>query len=148
MRKMFNFHRFEESPLADFSIFNKFSKRPFLRLVLTSIICIVVGGVAGLILNYQTVKELRSAESEATLPVVEEEEGSQEKIATYSGTIKPSVYSKGAHYLEDDDGEVIVLLESPKIDLALIEGWEVEVEGTVENTEEGQLLMKVAEVRL
>ena len=117
-----------------------------MRLVFLSIICIVAGVAAGLILNYQTVKELRSAEIEATLPVVVEEE--QEKIATYSGTIKPSVYSKGTHYLEDAGGEVIVLLESPKIDLALIEGWEVEVEGTVENTEEGQLLMKVAEVRL
>ena len=43
---------------------------------------------------------------------------------------------------------MIVLLESPKIDLSLIEGWEVEVEGTIEETEEGQKLLEVTEVRL
>ncbi len=134
-----------------FPIFNqfsisKFSNKPFLKLVVISAVCVGLGAAVGLGLNYKTLRELRSEQVAPVSSVVAEEE--QEKIATYSGTIKPSVYLKGTHYLESADGEVIVLLESPKIDLALIEGWEVEVEGTVKNTEEGQLLMKVAEVRL
>ncbi len=123
-------------------------KKKILKLILISVAFVAVGVVIGLVLNYKTLKELRSEQNAPVPSVVVEEEGSQEKIATYSGTIKPSIYSKGKHYLEGAGGEVIVLLESPKIDLALIEGWEVEVEGTVEDTKEGQLLMKVAEVRL
>ena len=85
-----------------FSIFNqlsisKFSNRPLLKLVFIAVVCVILGVIVGLVLNYQTLKELRSEEIETALPVIAEEE---EKIATYSGTIKPSVYSKGTHYLE------------------------------------------------
>ena len=126
------------------------NKKTILRLALISIAFITIGAVVGLVLNYQTLKELRSSDVARQPPVAVEEE-EQEKIATYSGTIKPSapaLYSEGTHYLEDADGEMIVLLESPKIDLSLIEGWEVEVEGTIEETEEGQKLLEVTEVRL
>jgi len=132
-----------------FSIFNKFSKKPLLRLAFVSIVCVTLGVVVGLVLNYQTLKKLRSEDIEPAPPVVVEEK-EEEKIATYSGTIKPAgkLYPQATHYLENENGEMILLLESPKIDLGLIEGWEVEVEGTVENTEEGRLLMEVSEVRL
>ena len=127
------------------------NKKQLLKLGLISVAAISIGALVGLVLNYGTLKERRSGGEVSTPPSpIEEEE--QEKIATYSGTIKPSapsIYMEGTHYLEGADGGVIVLLESPKIDLGLIEGWEVEVEGTVKKTVEGdQTIMEVAEVRL
>ena len=145
MGKMFNF----QFPIfSQFSI-SKFSNRPLLKLVFIAVVCVILGGIVGLVLNYQTLKELRSEEIETALPVVAEEE---EKIATYSGTIKPSVYSKGTHYLEDDGGSVIVLLKGGEIEsgfLELLEGRRVEVVGRIEEAvEEGFDLLEVNEVHL
>lgn len=110
---------------------------------------ITFGAVVGLALNYQTLKELRSPKVEPVPPAVVEEE--EEKIATYSGTIKPSapsLYSEGTHFLEDENGEIVALLKSAKIDLSFIEGQTVEVEGRVKKTVEGeQMILDVEKVR-
>ncbi len=125
-------------------------KKHLLKLGLVSLAAIAIGAVVGLVLNYQTIQKLRSEPVETTLPVVEEE--AQEKIATYSGKIKPSIQPEiAAHYLEGDDGEIIVFLKSGKIEsgfLEMLEGQMVEVVGTIEENNEGQKVMEVDEVHL
>ena len=127
-------------------------KKHFLKLVLISVAAIVVGAVVGLILNYQNIKELREGPSAPSIPLSQVEE-KQEKIATYSGKIKPSIRPEiAAHYLEDDNGEIIVFLKSGKIEsgfLGILEGQTVEVVGEiVETMEDGQEVLKVDEVHL
>ncbi len=132
-------------------ISNPHVKSQILRLGLISVATITAGIVIGLILNYRTLKELRSTETETTPSVVKEEQ-SQEKIATYSGKIKPSIRPEiASHYLEDDSGNIIVFLKSGKIEsgfLGILEGQTVEVAGTVAENEEGQKIMEVEEVHL
>jgi len=125
-------------------------KKKILKLILISVAFITVGVVVGLGLNYKTLKELRSAEREATLPVVEEE--SEEKIATHSGTIKPAgkLFKAADHYLEDENGNIKALLKGGKIDLNFVEGQSVEVEGEVGYVVEGDqqfLILEVLKVR-
>lgn len=114
---------------------------------------IAAGAVIGLVLNYQTIKELREGPEAPPVPSSQvEEEKKEEKIATYSGTIKPSIQPEiAAHYLEDDSGKVIVFLKSGKIEsgfLGMLEGQTVEVVGAVEEDDKGQMVMEVDEVHL
>jgi len=126
----------------------KLDKKKLLKLGLISIAFIIVGAVVGLVLNYQALREIRSEPVEVTLPVVEEER--EEKIATYSGKIKPSIRPEiAAHYLEDDEGEIIVFLKSGKIEsgfLGILEGQTVEVVGELVGGD--QEVLKVDEVHL
>ena len=60
----------------------------------------------------------------------------------FSGVVEslgPSIYMQGTHKLLSDDGEIKALLESSKIDLNVINGMKVKVEGKVIKTIEGQL---------
>ena len=126
------------------------AKKQLLKLGLVSMAAITVGVAIGLALNYQTLRELR--ERPKPLPAsptqVEKEE---EKIATFSGKIKPlgpSIYMEGTHFLEDEDGKMITLLESSEIDLSFLEGQTVEVEGKVRKAIEGeQMVLEVEKVR-
>ncbi len=124
-------------------------KKHLLKLGLISLAAITVGAFVGLVLNYQTLKKLRSEPAEPAPPVVEEKE--EEKIATFSGKIKPlgpSIYMEGTHFLEDEKGETILLLESSKIDLGFLEGQTVEVEGRLKKAVEGgQKILEVEKVR-
>jgi len=126
-------------------------KKKLLKLSLTSVVAIVIGAFVGLVLNYQVIKDLRSEPVKVSLPVAEKEE-EQEKVATFSGKIKPSVKPEiAAHYLEDDEGNIIVFLKSGKIEsgfLGILEGQAVEVVGTVEEGSEGQKVLEVDEVHL
>ena len=127
-------------------------KKKLLKLGLISVAFITVGALVGLILNYRTLKELRSEQFEPAPSVVAVEEDS-EKITTYLGKIKPSIRPEiAAHYLEDDEGEMIVFLKSGKIEsgfLEMLEGQAVEVVGTVKKTVAGdQTVMEVDEVHL
>ena len=127
------------------------SKKKLLKLGLISVAFMTVGAFVGLVLNYRTLKELRSSNVAHQPPVVVEEE--KEKIATYSGKIKPSIRPEiAAHYLEDEEGNIIIFLQSGKIEsgfLEMLEGQMVEVVGTVKKTVEGgQAVMEVTEVRL
>jgi len=126
------------------------SKKKLLKLGLISVAFVIVGTVVGLILNYQTIKNLRSEPVEATLPVVEE--APQEKVATYSGKIKPSIRPEiAAHYLEGDNGEIIIFLKSGEIEsgfLEMLEGQMVEVVGLPASSQGGQEVLEVDEVHL
>ena len=123
-----------------------FPKKPLLRLAFVSIVCVIFGAVVGLGLNYKTLKELRSDQVEPAPSVVEEEE--QEKIATYSGTIKPAgkLFEGADHYLEDENGNMKTLLKGGKIDLSFVEGQSVEVEGKLKYIVEGDQQLPVLEV--
>ena len=122
----------------------------FLKLALVSVTAIAIGALIVLILNYQTLKELRSPDATHQSPVAVEEE-EEEKIATYSGKIKPSIRPEiAAHYLEDDAGKIIVFLKSGKIEsgfLEMLEGQMVEVVGEITKTG-GQEVLEVDEVHL
>lgn len=120
-------------------------------MVLISTAFVTTGALIGLVLNYRTLRELRSETVEGVPSVVEEEE--KEKIATYSGKIKPSIQKEvAAHYLEDDEGNIIVFLQSGKIEsgfLEMLEGQMVEVVGEIVKTVEGgQAVLEVDEVHL
>jgi len=133
-------------------ISNPHVKSQILRLGLISIVTITVGIVIGLILNYQTIKELREEPAMPSMSSSQIEE-KKEKIATYSGKIKPSIRPEiAAHYLEDDNGEIIVFLKSGKIEsgfLGILEGQTVEVVGEIiETKEDGQRVLEVDEVHL
>jgi len=130
-------------------------KKNILKLALISVAAVTVGAAIGLALNYRTLKKLR----EETLPLsnspsskVEEEEKEEEKIATFSGKIKPSTRPEiAADYLEDESGNILVFLRGGKVEtgfLQLLEGQAVEVVGAVEETKEGQKVMEVDEVHL
>jgi len=128
------------------------SKKKLLKLGLISVAFMTVGAFVGLVLNYQTIKELREGPSVPPTPSSQVEE-EKEKIATYSGKIKPSIRPEiAAHYLEDEEGNIIIFLQSGKIEsgfLEMLEGQMVEVVGTVKKTVEGgQAVMEVTEVRL
>ena len=128
-------------------------KRHFLKLALISVAAVAIGALVGLILNYQTIKELREEPKAPPVPSSQVEEKEEEKIATYSGRIKPSIQPEiAAHYLEGKDGEIIVFLKSGKIEsgfLGILEGQTVEVVGEiVETMEDGQEVLKVDEVHL
>ena len=90
--------------------------------------------------------ELEIAPEELEIAPSEEEE--KEKIATYSGKIKPSgkLFEGADHYLEDENGNMECLLRSGKIDLDFIEGQSVEVEGKIEYIVEGDQQFPILEV--
>jgi len=133
-----------------------FSKTHLLKLALISVAAIAVGALVGLALNYQTLKEIREGPQSLpdNLSLLEggKEKKPQEKIATYSGKIKPSLEPEVAsHYLEDDGGNMIIFLKSGKIDsgfLGLLEGQTVEVVGAVKESSDGQKILEVNEVHL
>ncbi len=130
------------------------SKKHFLKLALISLVAVAVGAVVGLALNYKTLKELREEQKASEVSSVSPSptEEPEEKVATFSGKIKPSVKPEiAAHYLEDDEGNIIVFLKSGKIEsgfLGILEGQAVEVVGTVEEGSEGQKVLEVDEVHL
>jgi hypothetical protein len=104
-------------------------------------------------LNYQTIKEVREEPSTPVPSDQVEEEKPEEKIATYSGKIKPSLQPEiAAHYLEDENGQTIIFLRSGKIEsgfLEVLEGQMVEVMGKIVKTSEnGQEVLEVDEVHL
>ncbi len=128
-----------------------FEKKHFLKLALISVAAIAIGAGTVLALNYKTLKNLQRVPEPATVAPAEEEEEQQEKIATYSGKIKPSIRPEiAAHYLEDDEGEIIVFLKSGKIEsgfLEMLEGQLVEVVGEITKTG-GQEVLEVDGVHL
>jgi len=126
------------------------NKKSVVRLGLVAVVALTVGAIIGLVLNYQTLRELRK---EPTPPPPPEPpiRREREKIATFSGTIKPlasSIHMEGTHFLEDENGEMITLLKSSKIDLSFLEGQTVEVEGRIKKAVEGeQTVLEVEKVR-
>lgn len=130
-------------------------KNHLLKLSLISIAAITVGALIGLALNYQTLKKLREEPKPLPTPPsseVGEEEKEEEKIATFSGKIKPSTRPEiAANYLEDDAGNLLIFLKSGKVEsgfLQLLEGQAVEVVGTVKESSNGQRVLEVDEVHL
>jgi len=131
------------------------SKKKLLKLGLVSIAAITIGAIIGLVFNYQTIRELREGPKEpppTSSSSQVKEEKAQEKIATYSGKIKPSLEPEiAAHYLEGSDGKITIFLKSGEIEsgfLGIIEGQTVEVVGRVETLGGGQEVLEVDEVRL
>ena len=130
------------------------SKKQLLKLGMISAVAIALGALVGLVLNYETLKNLQKPSEVSSVPVtLVEEEERQEKIATYSGKIKPSIRPEiAAHYLESAEGEIIIFLKSGKIEsgfLEMLEGQAVEVAGEiVETTKDGQEVLEVDEVHL
>jgi len=127
-------------------------RKHLLKLTLISISAITVGALVGLALNYQTLKDLREEPETLPIPSAPVEEKEEEKIATFSGKIKPSIKPEiASHYLEDESGNEIIFLRSGKIEagfLGILEGQMVEVVGTIEENGEGQKVLEVDEVHL
>lgn len=132
------------------------NSKSFLKITLVSALFLTVGAVLGLVLNYQTLRELRSGNApDSSSQLEENEEEAAPKIATYSGTLKPlgqSIYMQGSHFLENEAGEMVILLEGGKVTpefLQLLEGQTIEVEGVVEDAVEGgQKVLRIERIVL
>lgn len=83
-------------------------------------------------------------------PAANRNQGEARTVAL-TGTVMPagpSVYMEGTHQLLDEEGELLALLKSDKIDLEYFEGARVEIEGEAVKTVEGrQRLVEVVKVR-
>ena len=108
--------------------------RPFYIIVIIAAILISIG----------IVYTLRSVGSKYT--------GGSIVGGSYSGIVKPieaSIYQQGSHFLVDDNGKLLLLLESSTVNLSDYNGKKVTVSGPTKATVEGsQKIMNVQSIKL